>query len=75
MQLLLELKHLYNYLYEHKFISKEPELSDLEKIADECIKDNFGKIECYLIPMLEKEIYDTIKNYIDNIRKISEDEK
>lgn len=75
MDLLLELKRLFQDLMEDGTVKEMPKLEELEKLADKCVEGHYKDINKFLVPILKPEKYDKYRERIDKIKEISKREK
>ena len=75
MDLLLELKRLFQDLEEDGTIKEMPKLEELERLADKCVEGHYKDIDKFLVPILKPEKYDKYKERINKIKEISKREK
>lgn len=75
MELLSNLKELFEILVKAKIEKKIPKLEQLEKIADEVYDGDYKAIDKYLIPVLSINTYNSIKQCIEKIKETIKNEK
>ena len=75
MDLLLELKRLFQDLEEDGTVKEIPKLEELEKQADKSVERQYKDIDKFLVPILKPDKYDKYKESINKIKEINKKEK